>query len=100
METKFNPQLSALKIALKNMFNGEYFNICTIESCLKLTNSILNTEVYKIMRTVHCVNFKDMDSDFRKWIFEQTILTFNANGFDFSKIEIIDNKNSTLFITQ
>ena len=99
MKSEFNPQLTALKLALKRMFQSSHFSICTIESCLKLTGAIPNKEVYKIMHTVHCVDFKEMDADFRQWIFEQSILMFQANGFDFNKFEILDSKISTLYLS-
>lgn len=99
MKSEFNPQLTALKLALKRMFQSSHFSICTIDSCLKLTGAIPNKEVYKIMHTVHCVDFKEMDADFRQWIFEQSILMFQANGFDFNKFEILDSKISTLYLS-
>jgi hypothetical protein len=99
MKSEFNPQLTALKLALKKMFQGNHFSICTIDSCLKLTGAIPNKEVYKIMSTIHCVDFKEMEPDFRQWIFEQSILMFQANGFDFNKFEILDNKISTLYLS-
>ena len=99
MKSEFNPQLTALKLALKRMFQSSHFSICTIDSCLKLTGAIPNKEVYKIMHTVHCVDFKEMDADFRQWIFEQSILMFQSNGFDFNKFEILDSKISTLYLS-
>lgn len=99
MTKEFNPQLTALKLALKKMFTENHFSICTIDSCLKLTGAIPNKEVYKIMHTVHCVNFKDMDEDFRQWLFEQSILMFQANGFDFNKFEILDKNVATLYLS-
>lgn len=99
MTKEFNPQLTALKLALKKMFTENYFSVSIIDSCLKLTGAIPNKEVYNIMHTVHCVNFKDMDEDFRKWLFEQSILMFQSNKFDFNKFEILDENVATLYLT-
>lgn len=99
MNKEFNPQLIALKLALKKMFTQSHFSICTIDSCLKLTGVIPNKDIYKIMHTVHCVDFKEMDEDFRQWIFEQSILMFQQNGFDFHKFEILDKNVATLYLS-
>lgn len=94
----FNPKKTALQLALKKMFTEPHFNICTIDSCLKLTGSIPSPEIYKIMRSVHCVNFMDMPEDFRQWVFENTIAMFQNNGFDLNKFEVLDNETATIYL--
>jgi hypothetical protein len=74
-------QKEALVLALNKMFKGGHFDICTIDTCLKMTNSIADAETYRIMRTVHCVDFKDMSVDFRNWLFEACANMFTENGF-------------------
>lgn len=99
MENLFNPKLIALKLALKKMFAGNHFSICTINECIKLTGVIPNSETLKIMHAVHCVNFTDMDDNFRKWIFSETIKMFTIPGFDFNKIEVLNSNSIILFIS-
>lgn len=98
MNNEFNPKLTALKLALKKMFSENHFNICTIDSCLKLTEVIPNKDVYKVMQTVHCVNYKDMEEDFREWLFEQSILMFKEKGFDFNKLDLLNENTITLYL--
>lgn len=91
---KFDPKITALKLALNKMFKGNYFNISVIESCLKLTNSIPDPDIYIIMQTVHCVHFTDMDKNFRDFLYKETILMMNFNGFDFIDSDNFDNRKS------
>ena len=96
--TEFNPQLIALKLALKKMFSDGWFDICTINSLLKLTGSIPDSETLKIMQSVHCVKYADMPEDFRQWLFEESILMFQKNGFNFNKFEVLDNNIAPLYL--
>lgn len=93
-----NQKVVALKLALKKMFNEKHFSICVIDSCLKMTGCIPDTEVYKIMSAVHCVSFSDMEEDFRNWLFEESIKMFKNNGFNFDKLDILDEQNRTLYL--
>jgi hypothetical protein len=96
--SEFNPTTAALKLALKRMFSQSYFDICTIDKCLKLTGSIPSADIYKVMNTVHCVHYADMDAQFRQWLFEQSILMFQNNGFDFNKFEVLEKNNAQLYL--
>ena len=95
----FNPKTTALKIALKKMFEDNHFSICTIDKCLTLTGCVPNGEVYRIMSTVHCCNFKDMEPPFRQWLFEHTILMFAKPEFDFNKFELLDKSTAKLYLS-
>lgn len=41
-----------------------------------------------------CIGFKG-----EKWLFEKSILMFQANGFDFNKFEILDKNVATLYLS-
>jgi hypothetical protein len=74
LEHKLKPQIeTAIKLALKKMFSDSHFSICTIDSCLKLIGIVPDKDIYQIMQTVHCVQYKEMDNDFRQWLIEQSI---------------------------
>lgn len=92
--TEFNPQIIALKLALKDMFSKKYFNISTIDSCLKITGAVPDGKIYEIMRAVHCIHFEDMDKPFRDWLFKESVLMISSNGFDFDELDIFDTKSN------
>lgn len=50
----------AVNVALKNMFSRGYFDICTINKILKLTNVVPRSEDYDLLNALHCCDFKDM----------------------------------------
>lgn len=55
----------AAKAALKKMFDGSYFDICTIDQILRMSGGIPPAKEYKILRTLHCVNWRDMSPALR-----------------------------------
>ena len=53
-------QILVVKTALKKMMTGGYFDICTIDNILKLSGGIPRESEYQLLRTLHCVYFKEM----------------------------------------
>ena len=87
-----NLEKEVIKTALKKMFKESHFNICTIDKCLKISNTIPDKFVYNNMSALHCVNYSEMSEDLRKWLFENVILLFNNNRFDFSIFDVMPMK--------
>ena len=85
-----NPKETAVKLALKKMFSERYFSICVIDALCSLTNTIPDSETYKIFKAIHCVEYGSMDPDFRRWLFDAVIKMFNSDGFDLAIIESMD----------
>lgn len=83
----------ACKIALNKLFKDNSFSICTIDNLLKLTNTIPDPEVYKILHVLHCANYSDMSPEFRKELFRMVLDMFKGNGFEFEDIEKIYESN-------
>ena len=83
----------ACKIALIKLFKDNMFSICVIDNLLKLTNTIPDPEVYKILSVLHCVSYSEMSSDFRKELFKIVMTMFKDNGFDFDEIEKMYKSN-------
>lgn len=53
--------------ALTNMLRpAGYLDICTINSILEILNQSQKTEAYKLLRTLHCVHYREMDASVRK----------------------------------
>jgi hypothetical protein len=82
--TEFEKQ--AVVIALKKMFQGSYFDICAVDSCLKITGSIAPTADYNALRALHCVNWSDMPAGFRDQVFVKTLELFTNSGFPLDQI--------------
>ena len=98
-----NLEKEVIKTALKKMFKGGHFSICTIDNCLKVSGTIADKSIYLKMSALHCVNFGDMSEDLRKWLFENTVLLFNNNGFDLSVFDIMQEpkqrtENTEVFV--
>ena len=87
-----NLEKEVIKTALKKMFKESHFNICTIDKCLKISNTIPDKSIYNNMSALHCVYYSEMSEDLRKWLFENVILLFNNNGFDFSIFDVMPMK--------
>lgn len=91
---EFDPNLEALKIALKNLFKRTSFSICTIDDLLKMRQIVPDREAYRIMHAVHCVDYKEMSPDFRQYLFNSVINMFDVDSteFDFEVIERMQPK--------
>ena len=87
-----NLEKEVIKTALKKMFKESHFSICTIDKCLKISNTIPDKSIYNNMSALHCVYYSEMSEDLRKWLFENVILLFNNNGFDFSIFDVMPMK--------
>ena len=53
-------QKLAARAALKKMSQDGYVCICTIDNILKMTGGIPNAKDYQVLRTLHCVHFREM----------------------------------------
>jgi hypothetical protein len=79
----FDPNLEALKIAIKKLFTDSHFSICTIDKLLEMRLIIPNKENYKIMSSVHCVDYKEMSPEFRQWLFNSVVEMFDVDTVEF-----------------
>lgn len=50
----------AIATAFRKMFSQSYFDICTVDQCLKLAGVIAPRKPYQILHTLHCVHYSDM----------------------------------------
>ncbi len=91
-----DPKQEACKVALKKMFEGSHFDICTILNLAKLTNTIADRETMATLQAIHCCNWTDMTPEFRNWVFETVLTMFSSNGFNLNKIDFKSNNNFKL----
>lgn len=76
-------QREAAITALKVMFEGKYYNICTVETCIKLSDCIPpNRKDYQALKALHCVNFSDMSASLRQMTLAKTMQIFENPKFD------------------
>lgn len=88
---------AAVTTALKEMFNGNYFSISTVDKCIKITGCIPNKKDYQALSALHCVDWSDMDKELRQLVFVKTMEIFDNPGFD---IELLGQvmKNDSLLL--
>lgn len=82
--TEFEKQ--SIAIALKKMFQGTHFNICTVDNCLKIAGVIPLGKDYQVLAALHCIDWKDMPLDFRNQVFVNTLDLFRHAGFQLEQI--------------
>ena len=80
----------AIQLSLKKMFNGPYFNICTIDTCLSVAGAIPPKEIYDALATLHCMDWSEMEPKFRNEVFIQTLELFTHIGFDLNKVDTLE----------
>lgn len=51
--------------ALNELFTKRHFNICQLDAVAELLNAPRNTDAFKLLRTLHCVDYSDMAPELR-----------------------------------
>lgn len=52
--------------ALQHMFQAHrHFSVCKVRECAKLCNVVIPKERMKIYDTMHCINWNEMDPEYR-----------------------------------
>jgi hypothetical protein len=81
-------QKQAIAIALREMFEGNHFNICTVDKCLKISGVIPPTADYEALSALHCVYWNKMPDNFRQQVFVKTLELFTHTGFPLEQIMV------------
>lgn len=55
-------------VALNELFTKKHFNICALDSVLEVMNGTDRSEAYKLLRTLHCVDYSAMPPELRERI--------------------------------
>lgn len=77
-------QAMAARVALKKMAQDGYFSICTIDNILKMSGGVPEARDYQILRTLHCVNFRDMPPELLRGLPLLIQRVLEADGIDFT----------------
>lgn len=80
-------QRKTVAIALKRMFTGQHFSICVVDACLKVSGCIPNKKDYDTLSALHCVNWSEMDADFRDQVLLKVAQIFTDPGMNIEFIE-------------
>jgi hypothetical protein len=91
-----NFEQQAIVTALKKMFKGGYFDICTVDACAKIIGCIPPSNPYNALRAIHCVNWGDMQSSFRNDVVEKVMVCLSSPTIDFSCIYEVFRENKTV----
>lgn len=65
--------------ALKQMFEGRYFDICKITELEKLCEIRIPSEVREYFSTLHCIHFENMTQETREFLFAKCVELFKGN---------------------
>jgi hypothetical protein len=58
-------EIEAARAAVNKMLSQGHFSICTIDQILRMTGGVPPKREYEILRTLHCVDYKDMSQRLR-----------------------------------
>lgn len=51
--------------ALNELFSKKSFNICQLDAVLEVTNGSQKTDAYRLLRTLHCMDYASMTPELR-----------------------------------
>jgi hypothetical protein len=73
----------ACEAALRRMFRPNWhFDICTVDSLVKVTKIVPPKAEYEAMRLLHCVDWREMDPDLRDEAVRRLLAWFELPAFD------------------
>lgn len=87
----------AVITALKEMFRGSHFNICTFDKCVEIAGVIPSGRDYRALQALHCVDWGDMSYVLRGMVYHTVIETFQQRGFDLPLLDMVFNEGSKSF---
>jgi hypothetical protein len=67
-----------LKAAIQRIIDNRFFSICPVDSLLKMHRITPDKEVYELLRSLHCVDWRDMEPDLRKQVQLHLVAMFAA----------------------
>jgi hypothetical protein len=58
--------MSIALTAVAKMLRSDYFSICTVDNVCKLIGARQDGAAYDMLRTLHCVHYREMPQDVRE----------------------------------
>lgn len=72
-----NFEQMALLIALRKLLQQQrHFSICEFDTCLALAGISISAEERRPFNAIHCVDYADMPTEFKKELFERIVVIF------------------------
>lgn len=90
-------QILVARAALKKMSQDGYLCICTIDNILKMSGGIPDPKDYQMLRTLHCVHFRDMSKELLRGLPLIIKRVLESEGVEFC-FEIGSNNKELRFI--
>jgi len=72
--------------ALRKMFTGNHFSICTVDHCLKIAGAIAPKADYNALSALHCIEWSEMPPELRDYVFATTLNLFTHTGFQLDQL--------------
>lgn len=82
-------QQQAVILALRKMFKGGHFNICTVRSCIAVAGVQPPRQELDALAVLHCVDWGDMTTEYRDEVLSRTLALFAHEGADLSVLDVI-----------
>lgn len=54
-----------VRATLKQLFTKRYFDICAVREIVEITNGRKDSQAYKLLSALHCIDYKDMEQELR-----------------------------------
>lgn len=85
-------QVMAIKHSLHKMFNGRYFDVCTVDSCSGMAGIIICKERKEIYRSVHCMHYDEMLPEFRQQLLAMVMDDFRSIFLESTNEEVVETE--------
>ena len=77
-------------LSLRDMFKSSHFSICTIDKCIKILGIIPPQSDRDTLSALHCIRWSEMMPQFRERVMEKVLALMTHEGFDLSRIDILE----------
>lgn len=74
----------AVLTSLNKMMRGGHFSICTVDAAIKAVGSVPDSRAYGILRTLHCVDWADMEPELRNAVPQLIERCLNVPAYQFT----------------
>ena len=73
----------AIILKIKKILDNGHFSICDFDTLMDASGGFIDSDTYKKLRLLHCIDYGDMSTQMRRWL---AATTMRASGI-YEKIE-------------
>lgn len=77
-----------VRLALRRMFNGNYFDICVVRRCLDAAGCVAPSDQLDALAPLHCVEWGDMTPAMRDQVLRRTLDLFAHPRWELTELDI------------